>query len=222
MLMYATLKSHSHSFAKKEMNKSSHQMMSRADQIRVYINYALLISKTYPHLFLSFKKMYRNYFSVAYHMKKNDYPITAKLRNGTERLYHRPEEIRFDTAHISYLNTDIVTIDDMKFIGGISNGDLLAIFVEKEYDILSVKDKIVVDIGANIGDSSIYFVKRGARKVYAIEPNQELYQLAKKNISLNSMSDTSRDSSYFAACSSKTSTYSSPPFLSLRRTNYFL
>ena len=146
-------------------------------------------------------------------MKRNRYPITAQLRNGIEKEYNYPAEIRFDVANISYSDSDVVTIGDTKFISGITNGDLVAIFVDKVYDTLSVRDKVVVDIGANIADSAIYFVRRGARKVYAIEPNQELYQLAQKNILLNLMSD--RIELIFVGCSSKASKNSHPPFLSL-------
>lgn len=38
-----------------------------------------------------------------------------------------------------------------------------------EYEYFDVKDEIVVDAGANIGDTAIYFIERGARKVIAYE-----------------------------------------------------
>lgn len=145
-------------------------------------------------------------------MIRKKYPITAQLRNGTNRQYNQPGEIWFDVAHLSHTDRDTVAIDDLKFTG-FSHGDLHAIFIEKQYDMLSVKGKVVLDIGANIGDSAIYFVKRGAKRVYAVEPNQVLYQLARKNIALNSMSH--RIVPIFAGCSSDPSTDLFPPFLSL-------
>lgn len=47
------------------------------------------------------------------------------------------------------------------------------------------KKSIIVDIGANIGDSAIYFARnKNVRFVYAYEPFPILYKEAKKNISL--------------------------------------
>jgi FkbM family methyltransferase len=48
---------------------------------------------------------------------------------------------------------------------------------------IDVKDKVVVDIGAYIGDSALFFASRGARIVYAYEPSKELYEIAIENCS---------------------------------------
>jgi hypothetical protein len=40
--------------------------------------------------------------------------------------------------------------------GALSNGDVVGIFLDNMYHSLPVRDKIVVDVGANIGDSAIY------------------------------------------------------------------
>ncbi len=53
---------------------------------------------------------------------------------------------------------------------------------DTQYDWLDIKDSDVVDIGANIGDSAIYFVNRGARRVYSFEPFPYSYEKAKKNV----------------------------------------
>jgi len=62
-------------------------------------------------------------------------------------------------------------------------------FIEEQYKWLDVKDKDVVDVGANIGDSAIYFALRGAKHVYAFEPYPYSYNIAKKNIKLNHLED---------------------------------
>ncbi|MEM3830502.1 MAG: FkbM family methyltransferase [Conexivisphaerales archaeon] len=46
-----------------------------------------------------------------------------------------------------------------------------AIKEEHQYDSLNVKDKQVVDIGADTGDTALQFAYRGAKEVYAYEPN---------------------------------------------------
>jgi FkbM family methyltransferase len=48
---------------------------------------------------------------------------------------------------------------------------------------VEVKDKVVVDVGAYIGDSALFFVSRGAKIVYAYEPSKELYEIAMENCS---------------------------------------
>jgi len=62
-------------------------------------------------------------------------------------------------------------------------------FIELEYDKLKVIDRVVVDIGANIGDTAIYFALKGAKHVYAFEPYPYSYNIAKKNIKLNHLED---------------------------------
>jgi len=63
------------------------------------------------------------------------------------------------------------------------------VFCEEVYKDLDVKDKCVIDIGTYIGDTAIYFVLRGAKKVIAVEPYPFSYSLAKKNIRTNNMLD---------------------------------
>lgn len=57
--------------------------------------------------------------------------------------------------------------------------------VQTWYDKLDIANKTVLDIGANLGDTSIYFTLRGASKVIALEPVPKFYQLALKNIRNN-------------------------------------
>ena len=44
----------------------------------------------------------------------------------------------------------------------------LHLFLKEDYRFLPVRNKVVVYIGAGIGDSSIYFVSHGAKKVLAL------------------------------------------------------
>jgi hypothetical protein len=53
---------------------------------------------------------------------------------------------------------------------------VIEIFNYKQYDRLKhVEGNIVVDIGAGVGDSVIYFILRGASRVIALEPNRKYY-----------------------------------------------
>ena len=62
-------------------------------------------------------------------------------------------------------------------------------FIKEQYKWLDVEGKNVVDVGANIGDSAIYFALEGAKHVYAFEPYPYSYNIAKKNIKLNHLED---------------------------------
>jgi FkbM family methyltransferase len=62
-------------------------------------------------------------------------------------------------------------------------------FIEEQYKWLNVKGKEVIDIGANIGDSAIYFASNGAKRVYAFEPYPYSYNIANNNIGLNELQD---------------------------------
>jgi len=53
------------------------------------------------------------------------------------------------------------------------------------YDNIDVYGRDVVDIGANVGDSSIYFALKGARKVVGVEPLPNVYAHAIENVKLN-------------------------------------
>jgi FkbM family methyltransferase len=55
------------------------------------------------------------------------------------------------------------------------------------YESLNVKGKVVVDIGAYIGDSAIYFALRGAKRVVAIEPHPEAFREITENIRLSNL-----------------------------------
>jgi FkbM family methyltransferase len=49
------------------------------------------------------------------------------------------------------------------------------------YDEADVAGRVVVDVGAFIGDTASYFASRGAKVVYAFEPSKEFVRIARKN-----------------------------------------
>lgn len=82
----------------------------------------------------------------------------------------------------------VKTFPTFKFYGWWYS-ELKEMFVEELYKILPVDEQIVVDIGANIGDSAIYFITRGAKQVIAIEPFPINYKMGEKNVRVNELSD---------------------------------
>ena len=48
----------------------------------------------------------------------------------------------------------------------------------------NLKNKVIIDIGANIGDTSLLFANEGS-EVYSYEPVPPIYEIALRNIKLN-------------------------------------
>jgi FkbM family methyltransferase len=116
----------------------------------------------------------------------------TELNNRAYMIPNNKNELRaymIGWDYDSKLDKVIMPESGLQFYNGISNGDLFNIFYEKDYNFLPVKDRVVIDIGANIADSSIYFAMIGARKVIALEPFPKNFEIAQKNIALNSFTD---------------------------------
>jgi len=64
---------------------------------------------------------------------------------------------------------------------------VLEVFEEGLYSILNVDGKVVIDVGAFVGDSAIYFASRGAKKVIAVEPHPDAFREMLDNIKLNNL-----------------------------------
>jgi len=73
------------------------------------------------------------------------------------------------------------------------NYALADVFVRGEYEVPEVlsglRGKEVVDVGANTGDTALYFVLNGARKVIAVEPLPNVAKCAVENLRLNGITD---------------------------------
>lgn len=60
-------------------------------------------------------------------------------------------------------------------------------FIGEEYKMLDVKGRDVVDIGANVADTAIYFALNGASHVYSFEPYPYSCKIARKNVVENEL-----------------------------------
>ena len=68
-------------------------------------------------------------------------------------------------------------------------GDYLSIYDDR-YGVINYGGKDVIDVGAFIGDTAIYFVRRGARRVVAIEPHPKAFTELIRNIKLSGLGNT--------------------------------
>lgn len=82
----------------------------------------------------------------------------------------------------------IEVVDGRKFyLDSITPGIIVETYVQKIHNISLMEDfngKIVVDVGAECGDTAIYYANKGA-KVYAFEPVRAHYSAMLRNIGLN-------------------------------------
>lgn len=161
---------------------NSHSNLSAGDRFWSYQNYL----KYYLKFFKIYRRQYRNYVTVITHVLRGKYPINVSYRDGTRTAFQHYYDVYNDIFGIkSEPVEDLAYVDGYKFYGGKTNGDISSIFKGGDYSDLPVKDRVVIDLGANIGDSAIYFASRGAKLVLAFEPDEMCYNLALKNIEAN-------------------------------------
>ena len=183
------------------MRSSKKKNVSEYDYIVGYASYFKYLITA----FLRYRKTYCNYFSIIIAVLRKKYPVEASLRNGRHIILRTHFEIFFisvlqEHQEVEYdITKDRLTISSLPYLvddktkvklyGSINNGDVLATFFDNEYGMLPVKRKTVIDIGANIGDTPIYFALRGADRVIGLEPFPRSYEIAKKNVELNNLSN---------------------------------
>jgi FkbM family methyltransferase len=146
-----------------------------------------------------YKKSYKNWMSVMISMKlgkDNINVITlkgdrykAKWRNVSVYTVLVNEEMDYNKAVESFQGNFYYKDYKFKLSGYENIGDIPAVFINEEYKFLSVKNEYVIDIGANIGDSAIYFALNDAKKVIALEPYPYSFDFAVKNVEQNNLKD---------------------------------
>lgn len=94
------------------------------------------------------------------------YDKSILILNSSPRIVQTINEIRF------YLES----LDPLVFV------ETFILQIHKINFVNTLEDKIVLDVGANIGDTSLFFASHGA-KVYAFEPLKTNYDALLKNIS---------------------------------------
>lgn len=144
---------------------------------------------------LSIFATYENPFNICYNLfYKKRFPIKLQLKNKQIILTNNKSDIFFLTKNHVWkhcmINGEEITISHNGTSSKFKNwrdSEINAIFFEDEYGYFDLKDKIVVDVGANIADSTVYFAKNGAKKVIALEPIKKNYDMAMENLKLNDL-----------------------------------
>ena len=134
----------------------------------------------------TFKNWYSVMLGIYFHRDK----IKCVLRNG-QTLYLTPNEVVLLAGlNIVELNDEIVKLS--------FNGKVVTLRGWKlsypgdsfsDYWRINVKGKRVLDIGAGIGDSPIYFSLMGAKEVVAVEIDKRKVELMRENLSVNGVTN---------------------------------
>jgi len=162
---------------------------------------------------LSIRKIVKNWIEVVLFRVGAKKTLTIKFRDGKSAYFKSKKEYfefwnsefgqnelskQLKTSHykikdsnieLNYQNKKLYFYYDTNKQLSNSIGIINENFVEEQFKWLNVKGKDVVDVGANIGDTAIYFALKGAKHVYAFEPYPYSYNIAKKNIKLNHLED---------------------------------
>ena len=104
---------------------------------------------------------------IKYVLKLGGYPHNLKVEIGRSTLSFNETPVLF--SDLFWLIKDIILYDQYN--------------MQKS----SIKNKIVVDAGANVGIFSIYAAVLGAKKIYAFEPVKETYDILVENIKRNEL-----------------------------------
>jgi FkbM family methyltransferase len=116
------------------------------------------------------------------------------LRNALLKKYYLNKlsnrvSIGKDIVGFRFLNKDLRFYFDAEEQLESTMSALRTVFVMGEYDQLNVKDSKVVDVGASIGDTAVFFAVKGAEHVYSFEPFPHACEIAARNIMLNDLSE---------------------------------
>ena len=157
-------------------------------------------------LYYEYRKVYKNYISVLLNAflknkesKRRNLTIKAKFRDG--KVLQLPYGLIMVYANAKK-SQNTRNIENVKIEKNIlyfqfydkqlqfdmpPTSDPYATFFYEDYKFLRVNGKVVIDIGMNIGDSTIYFSIKGAKRVIGLEPFPYTFRYAEKNICLNNI-----------------------------------
>jgi FkbM family methyltransferase len=153
------------------------------------------------HEFLLIKKAVKNWRELIlfrFGLKKK---VIIKLKSGRKiRLKYSDTYFKFWESKYPLFFYPNIKINErkkevyfryknkiVKFHFSIIAGEFEETFIKEVYKWLNFKGKEVVDVGAYVGDSAIYFALNGAKHVYAFEPYPFSWRIASRNISLNNL-----------------------------------
>ena len=145
-----------------------------------------------------YRYAYKNWILLIFKLELNKFPINVKTRLSNQSFIIYNRIMAYNIAWYEVLGYKITKFEEesvvsvvynsslsLDFWGALSDGDLQGVYGQSIYDKIEYLGKTVIDIGANIGDSCIYFALKGSNHVYALEPFPNTFKYALKNVSEN-------------------------------------
>lgn len=146
---------------------------------------------------ISIVKSYDNFLSVIINtIVKKKFPVKVVLKNSKTLYLNCKSDVIILARNSLWKYCEIVDdaliikkddLPPVKLYGWRHNGDITDVFINEAYSFLPIKGNNVIDIGANIGESSIYFALHGAKKTISLEPFPKNNEVARMNIKTNSL-----------------------------------
>jgi len=120
----------------------------------------------------------------------NEYVLSPRLFSNIINAYYDNvfEELECGDslyAVFTYRGRKIRFCDSFEFLRDI----VFENFIGGAYDGIDVGNRVVIDVGAGVGDTAILFSLKGARRVIALEPFPSLFKKALINIKINGVED---------------------------------
>lgn len=149
-----------------------------------------LILRLFEYSF-SIIRCFKRPIVLIFRMIHNGFPLKAVTRDNLDIVFHKWSTFyiyikgnkwrKMDNYYEIHLKKSGLSINYRDIL----EGDLWSVFGRDEYSYLDVANKDVIDIGANVGDSSLYFLSKGANKVIAVEPFPSTFGKLQDNVLLN-------------------------------------
>jgi protein O-GlcNAc transferase len=125
------------------------------------------------------KKILKKCLKIYLHLERNLYIYMNRTKDNVYQIEYKNNSIKFYLPNL-FQNIPYHIFRTKNFY----EIDLLEDIFARNND-----NMVIIDVGANIGNHSIYFAKVcKAEKVYSFEPQKSIYEIAKKNIELNNIS----------------------------------
>ena len=145
----------------------------------------------------NYKTVYSNYYSVLLKRIFKSKKIEVNIRNGPDVVLDSDTVAKFAVIFGKlYPSIKIISINENRITFEYKGKQITMVYwtyggseAFTDYNWLNVDGKTVLDVGASIGDSAIWFALNGAKKVVAVEPYPFPYKIMLENIKVNSVSD---------------------------------
>jgi FkbM family methyltransferase len=177
---------------------ATEQNITAADRALVPLHpFTVLLGRDSLANLSRYRRAYQNYWAVTFaRVGVRKFPLQGRLRSGqsVSLTKNRIAQLYASDRIEPHPETDSVTVRvgerSLNLATGWTNGDIHGVFVEDVYRWLPVEGKDVLDVGASIGDSPLYFAARGARRVIAMEPWPSTFEILQRNIRDNHFEET--------------------------------